>query len=527
MNRWLARNRVVLINTLLVATAGTIAFVRLRALDFDMSFMVPEIVYDVDVAQSFEARGKRVKLSTFLPVDDMRQEVASEKNRSGDLDLRVRSEDGNRIATWQGTGLTGKRSLHYGYRVRTHAVRYELSPELRLGKPAGDVDPELLQPTDLIQSTASEIATLSESLVPEDGSTAGYVRAAFDKVQSLGYKPFKGSTDALTALRLGEASCNGRSRLFAALMRAQGLPARLVGGLVLERGEKRTSHQWVEVRLGGYWVPMDPTNHHFAELPHDYLALYRGDHVLFKHSSDIGFAYHFRIRHKLVPRQEVEEKKQVLGLWSVFARLGIPLELLKVIIMIPLGGVVIVIFRNVVGLRTFGTFLPALIAASMRHTGALWGLVGFVGIILVVSLLRRAVAKLQLLHSPLLGVLLTTVIGLMLLIATLSAQYDLPRLARVSLFPFAIMAITSERFSIMYEEAGAREAWTTLLRTMLVVFFCHVTMSSLSLQILVLAFPELLLVTVAINIWLGRWVGLRFTEWLRFRTLLARPGAPS
>ena len=62
------------------------------------------------------------------------------------------------------------------------------------------------------------------------------LRRIYDFVSAMPQRPFKGTTDALTALRLGEASCNGKSRLFVALARAAGIPARLVGGLVLETG---------------------------------------------------------------------------------------------------------------------------------------------------------------------------------------------------------------------------------------------------------------------------------------------------
>jgi hypothetical protein len=55
---------------------------------------------------------------------------------------------------------------------------------------------------------------------------------------------------------------------------------------------------------------------------------------------------------------------------------------------------------------------------------------------------------------------------------------------------------------------------------MVVVFFCYLTMNSLALQILMIAFPELLLVVIALDKWLGRWVGLRFSEWVRFRAIL-------
>jgi hypothetical protein len=80
-----------------------------------------------------------------------------------------------------------------------------------------------------------------------------------------------------------------------------------------------------------------------------------------------------------------------------------------------------------------------------------------------------------------------------------------------------------KRLALMEIEEGRKKAWVTLARTMVVVYFCYLTMTSLSLQILFLAFPELLLVLVVIEIWLGRWTGLRLSEWFRFRAMLGRP----
>jgi len=512
--------RVAVVIGVLLLLSGVTAFLRLRALDYDVTFMTPATVFDVDLIQTVDTNGDEVSLKTFLPSPESRQRIFDERNQSGDLQFTSSLDDGNRVGIWRAADVRGKQVVTWSFRAATSAVRYEIDPAIKLGAVASGVDRETLEPTKAIQSTAPEVTALAASLVPPDRSVLGFLRATFDRVQSLGFKPFKGTTDALTALRLGEASCNGRGRLMAALARSVGLPARLVGGLVLENGSKRTSHQWVEVWLGGHWVPFDPTNHHFAEIPYNYLALYRGDHVLFKHTSDLDFRYSYVIKRSFVPRQELEQKKQVLGFWAVFAQLGIPLDLLKVIIMIPLGSLVVVIFRNVIGLRTFGVFLPVLIAVAARATGYWWGILGFSAMILFTSLVRRLLEKLELLHTAQLAVLLTTVIGSMLLLALGAERLGLTDLAKVTLFPVAIMALTSERFAVVEDEEGRRAAWMTLFRSLVAVGFCYLTISSLSLQILMLGFPELLLAVIAADIWLGRWIGMRATEWLRFKGLL-------
>ncbi len=46
-------------------------------------------------------------------------------------------------------------------------------------------------------------------------------------------------------------------------------------------------------------------------------------------------------------------------------------------IMIPIGVLVILILRNLIGLQTLGTFTPVLIALAFRETGLQWGIALF------------------------------------------------------------------------------------------------------------------------------------------------------
>lgn len=66
-----------------------------------------------------------------------------------------------------------------------------------------------------------------------------------------------GPGHALGALQHRRASGAGRTALYLALVRALALPARPVAGLRWD-GEAFHYHGWVEVRLPGGWVPVDP-----------------------------------------------------------------------------------------------------------------------------------------------------------------------------------------------------------------------------------------------------------------------------
>ncbi|MCA8967092.1 MAG: transglutaminase [Kofleriaceae bacterium] len=474
---------------------------------------------------TLDGHGSDVRIRSFLPLSDEHQQISDEQSSAPGMHFTSDTTGPSRLATWTGNGVPDGARLRYGYSLLASPLQFDLDPELPVPDGYGSSLAPYLRPEDDIQVDAPEIAATLHQIGADHGSTTARLHAIYDYTSSLPQRPFKGTTDALTALRLGEASCNGKSRLFVALARAAGLPARLVGGLILQSGTKRTSHQWVEVYIAGHWVPFCPTNHHFASLPETYLVLYRGDEALFRHTADVNFDYRFHISTSMVPSPGARESFGALNVWALFDRLGLPFMLLQTVLMLPVGALVVVLFRNVIGLPTFGTFLPALIAAGAGQTGPWWGIVGVLIAISVVVLLRWAIQRLELLHSPTLAILLAGVTTALLGTSLLAERFGQLHLARVTFFPIAVLAIASERFYLAVTEQGTPKALKELGGTLVVTLACFVVMHSLALQIVLVGFPEVLLLVVAANVYLGRWVGVRLLEYRRFTPVLTG-GAP-
>ena len=83
--------------------------------------------------------------------------------------------------------------------------------------------------------------------------------------------------------------------------------------------------------------------------------------------------------------------------------------------------------------------------------------------------------------------------------------------------------LTSERFCVLWEENSFRRSASMLAQTLVAVSICYAAMASLALQVLILGFPELLLIVVAASLVMGRWTGIRLREYWRFRRLLVEP----
>lgn len=123
-------------------------------------------------------------------------------------------------------------------------------------------------------------------------------------------------------------------------------------------------------------------------------------------------------------------------------------------------------------------------------------------------------------RTPRLAVLLGFVVVFMLAATYASVRLDLLEPARVSMFPIAILAITVESFFTRSEELGPRQALLALVQTLAVIAAVYAVMESYPVQAFVFGFPETLLGVAAAYIALGRWMGLRWVEYHRFRWLL-------
>jgi hypothetical protein len=499
---------------LLVATPLAVAAYKIHSLGYSLADVLPRTQYHVTYDIGLDGYGSDVRVRTFLPVSDAHQTVSEEQDAAAGFQFVAETAGLNRMAVWSGTNVGAGARIRYGFTVVLTPLRFDLDPDLPLPVAYPASLGPYLRPEDAIQVDAPEIGDTAQRIGADQGSVTARLRAIYEFTAGLRSRAFKGTTDALTALRLGEASCNGKSRLFVALARAVGIPARLVGGLILSPGSKRTSHQWLEAWVAGHWVPVCPTNHHFAELPERYLTLYYGDEVLFQHTADINFNYRFTIGASMVPSPAARRWAPSTNVWALFERLGLSFALLRVVLM------VVVLFRNVVGLPTFGTFLPALLAAAAGETGALWGVIAVVIVVGVVALVRGVFHRLQLLHSPLLAILLAAVSVTILVTSLLAERFGRGPLVFITVFPIAVLAITAERFYLALAERGAGAATRELAGTLAVMLGCYLVMNSLALQALVIGFPEVLLLVVAANVYLGRWVGVRLVEYVRFRRLV-------
>jgi hypothetical protein len=187
--------------------------------------------------------------------------------------------------------------------------------------------------------------------------------------------------------------------------------------------------------------------------------------------------------------------------------------------MIPIGALVMVVLKNMIGIDAFGTFMPVLIALAFRETKLLWGVILFTMLVALGLSIRFLLERLRLLLVPRLSAVLIVVVGLMLLISLVSHRLGMETGLSVALFPMVIIAMTIERMSVVWEERGATDAMRAGIGSLVVAVTAYVFMGLAWLEHLVFTFPELLLVVLALVVLVGRYTGYRLLELSRFKAL--------
>jgi hypothetical protein len=332
---------------------------------------------------------------------------------------------------------------------------------------------------------------------------------------------------AAECLKSGSGDCGAKARLLAALVRHRGLPARVVTGLALAKGPEQREHYWVEAWVHDRWLPMCPFHHHFGRVPATYLVFGFGDQPAVRGREVKGLDYAFLVEH--APPEDgaaASPLRRAFRAVSLFALPPAERRLVEVLLLLPVAALIICVFRNVVGLSSFGTFAPALIGLAFHELNSLPGIGVFVAILLVGWGMRRVLDRYHLLQVPRVAVMLTLIMAVLIGTVVAANRLGTATTAYIALFPVVILTGMVERFWTLEAEDGAAASFRTLLHTMLIATAIALVLGLRALAQHLFRYPETLGLVMAAQLLLGRYTGYRLTELLRFRDFLTPAPGP-
>ncbi|HRY82545.1 MAG TPA: 7TM domain-containing protein [Candidatus Moranbacteria bacterium] len=206
---------------------------------------------------------------------------------------------------------------------------------------------------------------------------------------------------------------------------------------------------------------------------------------------------------------------------NFFINQGVPFTTVILILMLPIIATFIAFLRQVVGIKAFGIYAPLIVTFAFLATNGLkYGIAIFVTVIFTGMLMRFVLKPFRLLYLPRVAIMLTIVAFLILGILVIGGEFKRTGLAAVSIFPILIMITIVEKFIAVQIEKGDKAAIFLAIETLIISILGFFIASSKILIHFLALYPWVVILTIPINILLGKWTGLRVSEYFRFRKIM-------
>lgn len=449
-------------------------------------------------------RNRPVQAHMIIPYMPPSLVILDEYFVSQNYGVTTNLKDDNREAVWSLRRGTGPQSLYY------RAILRDTDHQTgSLGKPL----PQKRQVLPDNQNVAAETIIMQARQSSADIQT--FTQSAIHELDK---------HDGNAKLLIGdEPSERALVQAIIKVLNQARIEARPVQGIHLKQDTRAETQWFLAVYNGKNWLYINPHTG-IAGLPKNFLVWQYGFDPLFTVAG--GKTPQFSLTISPTPMNALSAAKtrglQTESKLLRFSLLALPVnvqETYKVLLMVPIGAFIILLLRNFVGLMTFGTFMPVLIALAFRETHVVWGIILFTLIVSFGLLVRFYLDELRLLLVPRLAVILTVVILMMLFISVMSLNLNLGSGLSVALFPMIILTMTIERMCVTWDERGASEAIKSGAGSLLAAVIAYAVMNFAALQYLMFAFPELLFVLLALILLFGEYRGYRLSELVRFKAL--------
>ncbi|NOI81602.1 gonadoliberin III [Vibrio tubiashii] len=458
-------------------------------------------VWDIEARVEFNGQGKPVKASLAAPHTQTGFTLINESSSSPGYGVSYIQTDTGRRAEWSIRSATGPQTIYYKtqFLVDPQANVEPIAPNNEINPPTfdGPVEAAAIALIERANERSADDITFTRELIKSlndsDSQNASLILNRMSKVDAV---------DKILAYAK--------------------IPSKVVGVIELEDGRRRqTIQQMNQVWNGENWILFNPNNANQV-IKENILVWDESNVSLLDLIGGQNSQVHFSmIAQDVTPSQATQDKVEADGLLN-FSIHSLPLEeqaMFKTIMLIPIGALIVVFLRVIIGLKTSGTFMPVLIAVAFVQTQLVTGIVGFLLIVGTGLVIRSYLSKLNLLLVARISAVIITVIMIISVFTVVAFKIGLTEGLSITFFPMIILSWTIERMSILWEEEGAKEVVLQGGGSLLTAVLVYLAMTNPFIQHLTFNFIGLQLIVLGGILLLGTYTGYRLTELRRFKPL--------
>ena len=384
---------------------------------------------------------------------------------------------------------------------------------------------------DASKGSSMTVPELSKNVEPEPYATA--MNEIASAAMSRSSSPFSYTVQVINELQRQKEIASllyakySKAQLLVKILEIGQIPARVIKVLNLEDGRRNRG-------LVDKVAVFDNTNYEIFDPATGNSGLTSNELIWVNHDGsilDVEGGQNARISFSMVSRSMPANTAGALKVAATrvlgddivsFSLDNLPIEeqsMFKSILLLPIGVIIVVFLRIIVGIKTSGTFMPVLIAMAFLQTSLTVGLIGFVSIVAIGLIVRSWLSHLNLLLVARISAVIIAVIGISGAIAFITYKIGLTEGIKVTFFPMIILSWTIERMSIIWEEEGYKEVLVQGGGSLFVAVCGYIAMRSLTIEHLTSNFIGLQFIILALVLLMGNYTGFRLSELKRFKPL--------
>ncbi|MBD3362435.1 hypothetical protein GF362_01830 [Candidatus Dojkabacteria bacterium] len=210
---------------------------------------------------------------------------------------------------------------------------------------------------------------------------------------------------------------------------------------------------------------------------------------------------------------------------------------LSFLLSIPLIMTVINIFRYLIGLRTisiYATIATIFLFYSLGSTltfnnkpdlflGISYGTLLIFSSYAAIFISYLLTKKIQLHYYPKISLILISSTIAIFIVMAIARKLSDQLLVQINPLNVVLLIIISEQLLKVHIKSGIKKTFQIIIRSILITSICLTIIANESLQNILLNYPWVIILLIPINLFIGKFTGLRLTEYFRFYDLLIDP----
>lgn len=205
---------------------------------------------------------------------------------------------------------------------------------------------------------------------------------------------------------------------------------------------------------------------------------------------------------------------------------GIPTQTVFLLLVLPLIALLVSFFIHVVGIKSYGLYEPIVITYSLYAispqflTGLKFGIPVILISWFVSEAIRRVLGKIKISYASKISIKISIASLLMIFFFAIAARFGQNGYITVNFLPVVILITLVEAISLFQLKTDNIRTNLISLQMFLIVIFSYFIITSKAIQNFILAYPYTIIIPILLNIYVGKYRGLRFSEYIRFKDVL-------